>query len=513
MGEKTDRDLNHALRNISPDHIRHHTCYGINIGPRTSDLELKYLADLIVTIRAGYYSFEMANPRHEHEWQVWQTVKLPDDKVLVPGCITQASVIVEHPELVAERIVRLAKVVGRERVIAGADCGFASTLSNAKPPEIEPEIVWAKFDSLVAGARLREQSALVLIDIEALRFVISMKRKILIALFAITAVVRCSDNATAEPVADFFKGKTINIVVPFGAGGTSQDYAMLMSRNLGRLIPGNPTVILQSMPGAGGLRATLYAYSVAPKDGTWMLLPPDSIAVSQLITPSEARYDTRKFSWLGTVTQTRSVLAVRSDRGVKTVDDLRKIEVFVGSSGSGSQTDMYPTLTNALLGTKLKVVKGYEGSETSTLAVESGELHGTVNTWGYWQRRLELFKSGLLVPILQYGLGRQPELSDVPNFIELVDNEDGKQMVKFFTSFGPIGRGLTLPPGVPADRVTALKRAFAELIKDQAFLDQAMKADLSIEPLLGDEIDRLIIEVIATPPAVVSRVQSLLHSK
>jgi 5-methyltetrahydropteroyltriglutamate--homocysteine methyltransferase len=150
--------LNHALRNIPPDRIRHHTCYGINIGPRTSDFELRHLADLIVTIRANYYSFEMANPRHEHEWAVWQSVKLPDDKVLLPGCITQAAVVVEHPELVAQRITRLAKVVGRERVIASADCGFASTIFTDKPPEIEPEIVWAKFESLVEGAHLASKA-------------------------------------------------------------------------------------------------------------------------------------------------------------------------------------------------------------------------------------------------------------------------------------------------------------------------------------------------------------------
>jgi len=150
--------LNHALRNIPPDRVRHHTCYGINIGPRVSDFEMKYLADLIVTIRANYYSFEMANPRHEHEWAIWQSVKLPDDKVLLPGCITQASILVEHPELVAQRIVRLAKIVGRERVIASADCGFASTLYTNKPPEIEDEIVWAKFESLVEGARLASKA-------------------------------------------------------------------------------------------------------------------------------------------------------------------------------------------------------------------------------------------------------------------------------------------------------------------------------------------------------------------
>jgi len=146
--------LNHALRGIPPERVRHHTCYGINMGPRTSDFELKHLADLIVTINAGYYSFELANPRHEHEWRVWENVKLTDGKVLMPGCITHASVIVEHPELVAERITRLARIVGRERVMASADCGFASTLSATEPPEIEPEIVWAKFQSLAAGARL-----------------------------------------------------------------------------------------------------------------------------------------------------------------------------------------------------------------------------------------------------------------------------------------------------------------------------------------------------------------------
>jgi 5-methyltetrahydropteroyltriglutamate--homocysteine methyltransferase len=150
--------LNHALRNISPERARHHTCYGINMGPRTSDMELKHLADIIVTIRAGFYSFEMANPRHEHEWRVWKKVKLPDDKVLIPGCITHASVIVEHPELVAERIVRLAKIVGRDRVIAGTDCGFASTLVPGQRPEIEPEIVWAKFKSLAEGARIASQA-------------------------------------------------------------------------------------------------------------------------------------------------------------------------------------------------------------------------------------------------------------------------------------------------------------------------------------------------------------------
>jgi 5-methyltetrahydropteroyltriglutamate--homocysteine methyltransferase len=144
--------LNHALRDIPVDRIRYHTCYGINMGPRTSDLELKHFVDLVLGVRAGAYSFEAANPRHEHEWQLWETVKLPDDKLIIPGVITHTSVLVEHPEVVAQRIVRFANVVGRERVIAGSDCGFATNPGGI--PEIHPTIVWAKFAALVEGARL-----------------------------------------------------------------------------------------------------------------------------------------------------------------------------------------------------------------------------------------------------------------------------------------------------------------------------------------------------------------------
>jgi 5-methyltetrahydropteroyltriglutamate--homocysteine methyltransferase len=143
--------LNHALRNIPPEKVRHHTCYGINMGPRIHDLELKDIVDIILKIRAGAYSFEAANPRHEHEWKVWESAKLPEGKVLIPGVISHSTVLVEHPELVAERIGRYAKVVERERVIAGGDCGFA-TFAGSK--EVHPSIVWAKFKSLVDGARI-----------------------------------------------------------------------------------------------------------------------------------------------------------------------------------------------------------------------------------------------------------------------------------------------------------------------------------------------------------------------
>src|SRR6202042_1144032 len=143
--------LNAALSGIPEDRIRFHTCYSINMGPRIHDMQLKDIVDIILQVRAGAYSFEAANPRHEHEWEDWQRIKIPDDKILIPGVITQSTVLVEHPELVAQRIARFAAIVGRERVIAGADCGFASF---AGSNEVHPSIVWAKFKALVDGARL-----------------------------------------------------------------------------------------------------------------------------------------------------------------------------------------------------------------------------------------------------------------------------------------------------------------------------------------------------------------------
>jgi len=143
--------LNHALRGLPEDRIRYHTCYSINIGPRVHDMELRHIVDLLLKINAGAYSFEAANPRHEHEWKVWESVKLPKHKCLIPGVITHSSNIVEHPEVIAQRIGRYAGVVGRDNVIAGTDCGFASFASTC---EVHPSVVWVKLAALAEGARI-----------------------------------------------------------------------------------------------------------------------------------------------------------------------------------------------------------------------------------------------------------------------------------------------------------------------------------------------------------------------
>jgi 5-methyltetrahydropteroyltriglutamate--homocysteine methyltransferase len=152
IAERSIAALNHALRGIAAEKVRFHTCYGINEGPRVHDASLKEIVDLVLKVNAGAYSFEAANPRHEHEYHVWETVKLPAGKVIIPGVVTHASNIVEHPELIAERITRFAKLVGRENVIAGSDCGFSSQATYN--PEVHPTVVWAKFQAMAEGARL-----------------------------------------------------------------------------------------------------------------------------------------------------------------------------------------------------------------------------------------------------------------------------------------------------------------------------------------------------------------------
>ena len=147
--------INHALRDIPEDRVRYHTCYGINMGPRVHDMEMKDYIDIVLKIRAGAFSFEASNPRHEHEWKIWEDVKLPDGKLVIPGVITQSSVVVEHPELIAQRLERFAGVVGRENVIAGSDCGFGTQALEV--PEIHPAIVWAKFQAMSEGARLASE--------------------------------------------------------------------------------------------------------------------------------------------------------------------------------------------------------------------------------------------------------------------------------------------------------------------------------------------------------------------
>jgi tripartite-type tricarboxylate transporter receptor subunit TctC len=318
-------------------------------------------------------------------------------------------------------------------------------------------------------------------------------------------------SAAADPVADFYTGKTITIIIPFEPGGGSAGYGKLAIDHMGRYIPGNPSFQAEYMPGGGGLRAANHAAQVSPKDGTVLLVPNDGIAVSQILNPDKVQYDAREFRWIGIMSQNWFVLGLRKDTGIASVDDLKAKEFFVGSSGVGSPTDLFPRLTNGLLGTKLNIVAGFQGGSTEQiLAVEKGEMHGSTSTWRSWTRRKDLLDAGVVFPLVQYGNGRSPEIPDVPNIVDLLTDPTDQQVARFVTSPAGIGRGLTALPGTPEDRVAALREAFAKMLEDPAFIADAAAQNLPLDgSMTGEEAQKLVEDALNSPPEVVARAKAV----
>jgi len=205
---------------------------------------------------------------------------------------------------------------------------------------------------------------------------------------------------------------------------------------------------------------------------------------------------------------------MRTDSGVRSVDDLKKKELFVGSSGTGSETHIYPLAANALIGTKFKVLAGYAGGSQVLIALEGKELHGAVRTWTAWEARPDLLQNDVIRPILTISSSRLPQLPDVPNLVELASNEEDKAIVRFLTSMGTLGYGLGLPPDVPQERLAALRKAFEDMIADPEYLDEAKKTGLMLDtPLRGEEAQAYVTEVLSTPPALVERAKRFIDAK
>jgi tripartite-type tricarboxylate transporter receptor subunit TctC len=330
---------------------------------------------------------------------------------------------------------------------------------------------------------------------------------------AALALGLASAPAAADAVEDFYKGKTITLIVPFNPGGTTANFAQSFADHVGKYIPGNPEVVTEFMPGGGGVVATNHAYTRSPRDGTVILIPDQALVVTQYMMPEGVQYKAGEFQWLGIALPSRAVLMVRKDTGVSSIDDLKDKEVFIGSSGAGSETDAYPRLTNALLGTKMKVIPGYPGGSTEVMvAVESGEVQGSVNGWQSWQRRPDLIPQ--LTPLVVYGEGREPGLPDVPNLLELVSDPEDQQIVRFYSSLGPIGRGAATLPDVPADRVAALRAAFEATLKDEDFLTRMKELNLPIvEPMTGEVAQALIEKALDTSPETIERARQLVKAE
>jgi tripartite-type tricarboxylate transporter receptor subunit TctC len=325
----------------------------------------------------------------------------------------------------------------------------------------------------------------------------------LIALMAIAAA-----PARAEP--QFYAGKTISILVGAGEGGAYSLYAQLAAEYFRKLLPGNPTVVVQSMTGAGGIRATDYLANVAPKDGTALGMLLDLAAATQVLQPKVVHYDLSKFSVIGTFVTDNPVIMVRADTGVRGFADLKTKSIIVGASGKGSQTYVHPALLKDVLGANVKLVTGYRGSADISLAMERGEVQGQSATWVSWKaRHSDWIKEKRIIPIVQVGLKKEADLPDVPLMLELATSDEDRQVLELMSSGSQIGRALFAPPGVPPERIAALRTAFDAMVKDPEFVAAAAKRKLIVAPVPGTEVQAIIQRVVSYPPSVIERARAL----
>lgn len=326
------------------------------------------------------------------------------------------------------------------------------------------------------------------------------------AAFGATASLSQSEARAAD-----FAGQQITIYVGTSAGSTYDTYARLVADHMGRFIPGNPGIIVQNQPGAGGAKAAAYLYNVAPKDGTALGMVQQNLPLFQVLAPDKSKFDMAKMNWIGTLTDIASVVALWHETGAKTVEDATKAEYAVGTTGRGSETYQVPTVMNELLGTKFKLVAGYKGVSGMDVAIEQGELQGRGGSLLSWtSRKQDWIRDGKVNFIVQIGLEPAKEIPNVPLLIDLAKDAESKKIFELMSSAGAVGRSLIAPPGVPADRLAALTGAFEKMIKDEAFLADANKRSLPINAAPGAKVQKVVENTVEAPKATVDKLRTLL---
>ena len=331
---------------------------------------------------------------------------------------------------------------------------------------------------------------------------------------AVLAVAALSPASAAEK--DFYAGKTITMSTHTGPGGGYDALLRLIARFFGKHIPGNPNVVVVNMPGAGGLTAFNYAARIAPQDGTYLTLVGQGLVVLEPTGQPGMQASLGQMNWLGNASQSPNVTAVWHTSNIKTLDDAKRGDVVVGSTGAGGIDAQTPRVYNALLGTRFKVVYGYEGGAQLNLAMERGEIEGRgTNTWpSYKATFAEAVRNHYLVPLVQIGLKKDPDLPDVPLFLDLVKGDPQKESIARFLSLTTaISRPLAAPPNVPADRLALLRQAFDATMHDPEFLEQAEKQQIDIDPMTGEELQSAIAQVLGTPKDVIARTQAAIEGK
>ena len=330
-------------------------------------------------------------------------------------------------------------------------------------------------------------------------------------LFAGLAIAALASPAAADPVADFYKGKSIDLIIGFTQGGGYDVYARTVMRYMVNHIPGQPTVVPKQMTGAGSRKAAAYVDTVATKDGTVIGATDQSMPVQQALG-EPLQFDSNKFNWIGNPNNDINTLAFWHTAGIKTVDDLKNKETIVGATGPNTSAQ-YPQVMNNLLGTKMKIITGYPGGADINLAMERGEVQGRgSNAWASWKStKADWLKDGKVDIIVQIGLKKAADLPNVPLLMDLATNAQDRAALKLLSSGTAIGRPLYTTPGVPPDRVAALRRAFDATMADKQFLADTKKMDLDLNPMGGEELQQVVAEVVATPPAIAKHLVAALE--
>jgi tripartite-type tricarboxylate transporter receptor subunit TctC len=336
-----------------------------------------------------------------------------------------------------------------------------------------------------------------------------MKASQALGLVALASLV--ATPAAAQTVEQFYKGKTVTLYIGFAPGGSYDYYGHEVARYIGRYIPGNPQVVAQSMPGAGSFQAANFVYNVAPKDGTALGIVTQTIALEAALGTPGVRYKAEEFGWVGRVTSILEVSPIWHAAKAKNFDDAKKIETPFASTGSGSPSEGYPRLMNAVLGTKFKVITGYPGSSDGLVAMERGEVDTCLTSWNTIKRtKQDWLKDKKATMLVQYSLERSPELPDVPALVELGKTDEDRQALAFYVSGEDIGRSILTTPGVPADRLNALRRAFDAMLKDKEFLADIEKSGSELVPATGEETAKIIAMAAAAPKAVIERTRAAI---
>ncbi len=317
----------------------------------------------------------------------------------------------------------------------------------------------------------------------------------------------------AQTVEEFYRGRSITMLVGSGAGGGYDTYARIFARHMFRHIPGNPNIIAKNMPAAAGLAAASTLYTTADKDGSTIAAFTNGAAMEPLFGNASARYDAQKFNWLGSIGKLQNVCATWHQSAVKTIEDARAREVIVAAAGATSNTAIVPKALNALIGTKFKVIAGYDTGAGLTLSIERGEAEGICGlSWSTMKAsRPHWIKDKLLNVIVQMGMQKLSDLPDVPSALDLVTDPQNRQVLELILIRQEAGRPFAAPPGVPADRVAALRRAFDATLADAEFRAEADKAQLEIEPLTAREIETLLATAYAAPKSIVDKAAALVE--